>query len=46
MIGVYVITFDVPVDAQSGDIVFSVSTVLPDQSVMSDSTKIPVQPQP
>ena len=48
MIGVYVITFDVPADAPSGsDIAFSVSTVLPDQSVVADSTKIPVQqPQP
>jgi uncharacterized protein (TIGR03437 family) len=48
MIGVYVITFDVPVDAASGsDVAFSVSTVLPDQSVVADSTKIPVQqPQP
>jgi hypothetical protein len=48
MIGVYVITFDVPADAPWGnDIAFSVSTVLPDQSVVSDTTKIPVQqPQP
>jgi uncharacterized protein (TIGR03437 family) len=47
MIGVYVITFDVPADAPAGtDISFSVSTVLPDQSVAVDSTTIPIQPLP
>jgi hypothetical protein len=44
MIGVYVIAFDVPGDAPSGtDTAFAVTTVLPDQSVLSDSTTLPVQ---
>jgi uncharacterized protein (TIGR03437 family) len=44
MIGVYVLTFDVPADAPSGnDAAFTVTTTLPDQSVLSDSTTLPVQ---
>jgi uncharacterized protein (TIGR03437 family) len=43
-IGVYVLTFDVPADAPSGsDAAFTVTTTLPDQSVLSDSTTLPVQ---
>jgi hypothetical protein len=43
-IGVYVLTFDVPDDAPSGnDIAFTITTVLPDQSVLADSTKLPIQ---
>jgi adhesin/invasin len=43
-IGVYLITFDVPADAPSGnDTAFTVTTVLPDQSVLSDSTTLPIQ---
>jgi protocatechuate 3,4-dioxygenase beta subunit len=44
MIGVYVITFDVPGDAPSGsDTAFTVTTTLPDQSVLADSTTLPIQ---
>ena len=43
-IGVYVITFDMPGDAPSGtDTAFIVTTVLPDQSVLTDSTTLPIQ---
>jgi uncharacterized protein (TIGR03437 family) len=43
-IGVYVVTFDVPNDALSGnDVTFTVTTVLADQSVLTDSTKLPIQ---
>jgi uncharacterized protein (TIGR03437 family) len=43
-IGVYVLTFVVPGDAPSGnDTVFTVTTTLPDQSVLSDSTTLPIQ---
>jgi uncharacterized protein (TIGR03437 family) len=43
-IGVYVITFDVPSDAPSGsNTAFTVTTTLPDQSVLSDSTTLPIQ---
>jgi len=44
MIGVYVITFDVPGDAPSGnDTAITVTTTLPDQSILSDSTTLPIQ---
>jgi uncharacterized protein (TIGR03437 family) len=44
MIGVYVVTFDLPVDALPGnDVTFTVSTVLPDQSVAADKTTLPIQ---
>jgi uncharacterized protein (TIGR03437 family) len=44
MVGVYVITFDMPGDAPSGnDTAFTVTTTLPDQSVLSDSTTLPIQ---
>jgi uncharacterized protein (TIGR03437 family) len=43
-IGVYVLTFDVPNDAPSGtDVAFTVTTTLADQSVLTDSTTLPVQ---
>jgi uncharacterized protein (TIGR03437 family) len=43
-IGVYVLTFDVPADAPSGnDTAFTVTTTLPDQSVLADSTTLPIQ---
>jgi uncharacterized protein (TIGR03437 family) len=44
MIGVYVLTFDMPTDAPSGsDVAFTVTTLLDGQSVIGDSTKIPIQ---
>jgi uncharacterized protein (TIGR03437 family) len=43
-IGVYVLTFDVPNDAPSGaDVAFTVTTTLSDQSVVTDSTTLPIQ---
>jgi adhesin/invasin len=43
-IGVYVLTFDVPNDAPSGtDAAFTVTTTLADQSVLTDSTTLPIQ---
>jgi uncharacterized protein (TIGR03437 family) len=43
-IGVYVVTFDVPDDVQSGlDIDFMVGTLVGDQSVFGKSSKLPIQ---
>jgi uncharacterized protein (TIGR03437 family) len=43
-IGVYVLTFDVPEDVQSGaDVDFAVATLLGDQSVVGKLSKLPVQ---
>jgi uncharacterized protein (TIGR03437 family) len=43
-IGVYVLTFDVPEDVQSGaDVEFAVATLLGDQNVLGKLSKLPVQ---
>ncbi len=43
-IGVYVVTFDVPDDIQSGaDVDFAVATLLGDQNVLGKLSKLPVQ---
>ena len=45
-IGVYVITFSVPSNAPSGpNVPFSITTVLNQQTVAGDSTKIPIARQ-
>jgi len=43
-IGVYVVTFDVPDDIQSGaDVDFAVATLLGDQNILGKLSKLPVQ---